>query len=303
MSSIEIVGMGIAPLKSGAFVYLPEALVTPRGLADPVSGVENRQFAVIDNNNNRISQREVEQMALIAPKLGERTMRLTAPGMEEIKIPLQKKQKPSSLVLANIGKHRAYGHLVGPDLDEWLGDFLPPYKDNKSYRLIRTVPDLPRAVPMIHRRKGASNLVGFADAAALSLSTVPSLRDVNTIQQKPTGNDRWRMDLLVDGNKLEAFDEDYWEEMLIGDLEAYNDWACSRCTVPDVDQQIGQRRKGVIKALSQIRRGTDQTDGTTGTFYGINLNFKYRPNTILKRGDKLVVISRRATPNPVPRKK
>src|SRR5882724_4756645 len=87
MSEIKVESLHVYPVKSCAGVELQAASIDSRGIR------HDRYFMVIDEENNRVSQREKPELALVVPvALGEQPdpdticLDLTAPGMGTIKL-------------------------------------------------------------------------------------------------------------------------------------------------------------------------------------------------------------------------
>ena len=110
---------------------------------------------------------------------------------------------------------------------------------------------------------------------------------------------RFRPNIVVDGDGLAAYDEDHWIEVRIGAMTAFVVKACDRCAIPDVDQDTASTGKAVRRALT-TRRGVNAHDETnTGVFFAQNLNHVPTPGLTIRVGDPVEVISRSAEPNVV----
>jgi uncharacterized protein YcbX len=182
-------------------------------------------------------------------------------------------------------------------VNEWFTDFLPRYKQNRRFRLLHVRNDLPRYIKQRYRRPGASNRVGFADGSSMLLATEPSLAQLNTQMDAPVPMDRFRPNIVVDGEGLAAYDEDRWMQVRIGALMAFVVKACDRCVTTDVDQQAAVTGKAVRSAL-RTRKGVNAYDETNaGVFFAQNLNHVYTPGVSISVGDDLEVVERAAEAN------
>jgi uncharacterized protein YcbX len=281
------------PIKSCHGVALSEARVTPRGLE------HDRDYMVVRDDGAYLSQRQIPEMALVIPSLGEHAITLNAPGMEPVEIPLDAEPGDARQVPATVFSTAVLGQHVSDEVDEWLTTFLPPYEDNRRYRLLRVQEDAPRHVPASYRRPEATNLVGFADGHAILLASAPSLAQLNTAMDEPVPMSRFRPNIVVDGPGLDAYDEDFWTGLAIGDLRAFSVKACDRCAIPDVDQETAVSGQAVRRALVS-RRGANAHDlSNTGVFFAQNLVHVYRPGLTLSVGDAVEVTDRAAQPNVV----
>ena len=204
MSTITVTGLKTYPVKSCAGVHLKEARITPRGLE------HDRDFMLVDDHNDFVSQRKVPELALVAPSIGESSITLRAPEMECAEIPLDIERSDEKLVMATVHGKPVTGQLIGEDLNEWFTTFLPRYKQNRRFRLLRVRDDRPRYIDDRYQETQASNQVGFADGNAILLATEPSLKQLNGELQEPVPMNRFRPNIVVDGNTLTPYDEDFW---------------------------------------------------------------------------------------------
>src|ERR1700727_3017000 len=77
----RVVSLVTYPVKSCAGIALSEAAVTVRGLE------LDRDFMVIDDAADFVSQRKVPDLALVVPTISERAITLAAPAMEPVELP------------------------------------------------------------------------------------------------------------------------------------------------------------------------------------------------------------------------
>ena len=288
-----VTGLATYPVKSCAGVALSAARVTPRGIE------LDRDFMLIDDDDDFVSQRKVPQLALVRPSIGEHTITLSAPGMEPVELPREIELDERRTRHATVHGRPVAGQLLDDELSEWFTTFLPPYRHNRRFRLIHVRADAPGLVKDRYRRHDASNQVGFADGNAMLLASERSLAQLNSHLDEPVPMNRFRANIVVDGDDLAAYDEDHWTEVRIGPLAAHVVKGCDRCSIPDTDQQTAAVGKAVRVAL-RTRRGVNAHDASNkGVFFAQNLNHVYVPGTVVRLGDRLRVIARSAEPNVV----
>jgi uncharacterized protein YcbX len=293
MADATVTGLWTYPVKSCAGIALREAQVTARGLA------LDRDFMLIDDDADFVSQRKVAQLALVVPLVAGRELVLSAPGMEEIRVPLELDPDDERTLRATVHGKEVFGQRVSGELDEWFTTFLPPYKESRGYRLLRVREDRPREVKERYRHDDASNVLGFADGNSMLLASERSLAQLNTLMDEAVPMNRFRPNIAVDGEGLEPFDEDRWVEVGIGELDAYVVKACDRCVIPDIEQSTAAVGKEVRRAL-RTRRGANAHDETNkGVFFAQNLNHVFRPGTVVRVGDPVEVRARAERPNVV----
>lgn len=294
--SIEVKSLHVYPIKSCAAINMQESAVALTGLE------HDRTYMLVDDNGNYLSQRQIPEMALVTPTLGETALTLSAPGIEDIDVPLELDPDDEQLVLATVHGDPIYGQVVSEDVNAWFEEALPQYKQNKGYRLLKGRADLPRYIDGLYHKPGATNQVGFADGKSILVASMASLAALSNERGEPIPMDRFRPNIVVDGQDLEAYDEDFWRAIKIGDLSAYVVKACDRCQIPDTNQQTAEVGKDVRIALVS-RRGINAYDaGNKGVFFAQNLNHVYVPGISIAIGQTLEVIERSAEPNLVLRK-
>ena len=171
---ITVTGLHTYPVKSCAGVSLAEAPITPRGLQ------HDRDFMIVLDDGAFVSQRQVPELALIVPTVTETSMTLSAPGMDPISSHCRASGDGGGLLDATVHGNPVVGQRVSADADEWFTTFLPPYRQNRRYRLLRVRADMPRRIKERYRLPGASNQIGFADGQPILLATEPSLARLNT---------------------------------------------------------------------------------------------------------------------------
>jgi uncharacterized protein YcbX len=291
MSAITVTGLNVYPFKSCRGIQLQEAQITPNGFE------HDRQFMLVDDDNDFVTQRKVPELALITPTLGEASIILAAPGMADVEVPLEIEPNDEQLVVATVHEKPVAGQVVGEDLNEWFTTFLPRYKQHRRFRLLRVREDRPRYITDRYQRPDASNRVGFADGHPLLLATEPSLVRLNEELEEPVPMNRFRPNIVVDGEGLTAYDEDFWTQVRIGELAAYVVKASDRCVTTDVDQDTAVTGKTVRRALT-TRKGVNAHDeSNTGVFFAQNLNHLYTPGVSVRLGDQLRVVERSREPN------
>jgi hypothetical protein len=281
------------PVKSCAGIALREAAVTVRGLE------LDRDFMVIDDASDFVSQRKVPELATVVPTISDRAITLAAPGMEPIGLPLPSELDGRRIIDATVHGRTVTGQLVGEELDEWFTTFLPQYRDNRRFRVLRVREDAPGYIAEHYHLAGASNQVGFADGNSMLLASEPSLAQLNRELAEPVPMNRFRPNIVIDGLGLSPYAEDSWTRLQIGAMTAFVVKACDRCSIPDTDQRTAVVGKAVRRAL-RTRKGSNAHDASnTGVFFAQNLNHVHTPGLTIMLGDEVHVLERSLRPNVV----
>ena len=293
MSAIKVTGLHTYPFKSCAGLSLDEASLTPSGFE------HDREFMVVDDDGDFVSQRKVPELALVAPTMGETAITLTASGMQDMDVPFHIEPDDEKLVIATVHEKPVAGQVVSEELNDWFTTFLPRYKQNDRFRLLHVRDDRPRYVSERYQRSEASNRVGFADGHPILLACEPSLARLNAEMEETVPMNRFRPNIVVDGEGLAEYDEDFWTRIRVGEMDAFVVKACDRCVIPDVDQDTAITGKAVRRALTTRRGVNAHDDSNTGVFFAQNLNHVYRPGLRVRVGDRVQVLERSTVANVV----
>jgi len=205
-------------------------------LAIFASGAQyDRRWMLTDTTYQFLSQREFPQLALIQPTITEHTLRLTAPTMPPLEIPLRLTEQDDPTVPVTIWRDTVPAVDEGEEVAEWFSTAIGGaarlvYMPNSTYRAIDS-----------RYAKRPSN-VSFADGYPLLITTESSLEDLNRrIMERgkqPIPMSRFRPNIVIAGT--EAWAEDHWMEIEIGSMRFDLVKPCARCTITTVDQATAQ---------------------------------------------------------------
>ena len=96
--------------------------------------------------------------------------------------------------------------------------------------------------------------VGFADGFPFLVTNTASLAELNTRLEVPVEMRRFRPNIVVEG--ADAWDEDHWQSLSIGNNRLSIVKPCSRCVMTTVDPSTGLKDAAVqpLRTLSRYRR-------------------------------------------------
>ena len=245
------------PVKGCRGVALRSAQLAPTGLS--VGDIGDREWVVVDDHDEFLSQREFPRMTLIETRLLTGALRLAAPGMLPLDIPFESE---GDVVSIRVWDDELDAVTQGDLADRWFSEFL-----GRRARLMRFDP-LARRISK-RRYTGATEApYKFADAFALLVTSEASLAHLNArLRAKglaPVDIDRFRPNIVIDG--VEAFEEDYAREARNGDAVIELVKLCVRCTVPSVDPARGEQGTEPGATLAAYRN--DARAG--GITFGVN---------------------------------
>jgi uncharacterized protein YcbX len=236
-------------VKSCAGTSLVAATVGPRGI------VGDRQWMVVDEEGEFVTQRELHRMALVSPRLLDNgVLELSAPGMPRLTVTPDVRR---DRVDVSIWSDRCVAIDEGPNAAEWLSVFL-----EVRCRLVRFPEDATRRVDPEYA--GPNDEVGFADGFSFLLTSCASLDDLNSRLATPLPMNRFRPNIVVSGG--EAFQEDRWKRIRIDDIAFAVVKPCARCVTTTVDQNTGEASREPLRTLATFRNVPGR-----GVMFGQNL--------------------------------
>ena len=250
---------------TGLFVYPVKSL---RGQAvqaaefDALGFVDDRRFLVVDPTGKFLTQRVVPRMALVTAAVTSQALVLSAEGAGQVSVP--RAANPAAPVLT-VSVWKSEG-LLAEDCGEsaaiWLSDFL-----QVKCRLVRIGEKFSR--PILKPSAQPGDAVTFADAYPFLVISEASLAHLNDRilenHGEPVPMNRFRPNLVIAG--CDAFTEDAWTRVRIGNAVFRNGGPCARCIMTTTDQLTGERTgKEPLRTLATFRRAQDDpTDVNFGT--------------------------------------
>ena len=264
------------PVKSCAGISVPEAVLTEAGLQ--VDGVCDREWMVVDEDGQFLTQREYPRMALIVPCIANGTLELSAPGMAPHT--LAPPAAPARTV--TIWDDSVQAEDCGDASAAWLSEAI-----GAPCRLVH-FPNAARRWTGTKWTGGVAAPTRFADGYPLLLIGAASLADINeklvAAGRQALPMNRFRPNLVVDG--IGAFEEDYCETLRFGDAEIKPVKPCPRCPIPSIDQATGVPGPDPLDVLQSYRRKPQLDDAVC---VGMNCIVSAGAGTLLRAGQQVDV--------------
>jgi len=247
------------PIKSCAGMAVGEAIVTIAGLS--ASGVHDREWMLVTEEGQFLTQREHPRMALITPRADGHSLEVTAPGAAPLVLGLAVPDGPARQV--QVWDDSVIAADCGDAAATWFSDVL-----GSPCRLVRFRRDAVRPTST-KWTGGVPAETRFADGYPLLLVGAASLADLNArlaaAGRAALPMNRFRPNLVVDG--IEAFEEDYLESLEADGVILKPVKPCARCPIPSIDQSTGLPGPDPLDIL-QAYRANPRMDGAVT--FGMN---------------------------------
>jgi uncharacterized protein YcbX len=270
---MKVASLHIYPVKSVRSIDVAEAELTARGL------VHDRRWLVVNPEGRFMTQRELPRMALIEGVPSDEGLRLVAPEMPNLFVSTPPHAAPKMQVSvweSNLAVPRA-----GDAADAWLTQFL-----STPLHLVH----LPDAItrPCTSSLAAPGDEVSFADTFAVLVTTTASLADLCQRAGVNIPMNRFRSNIVVDG--AEAWAEDSWGRLKIGEVEVECIKPCARCKITTTDQLSAEVGREPLATLRKFRFWPEKK----GIIFGMNASPRMLGN--IKVGDRVGVLTTRRPP-------
>ena len=230
----------------------------------------DRQWMLIDENGQFLSQRKLAEMALIHTQISHEHLIISAPLQEDLILSLT--PELGEVLQSTIWGDSCSAHHISKTADTWFSRFL-----KTPCHLVYLPTQTKRGVDLMYAHD--NDQVSFSDGFPFLIASKNSLNHLNQSLQTPIEMVRFRPNLVIDG--CGAYDEDTWREISIGNKDFRLPKPCSRCVIPGINPQTAQHEKEPLTALSQLRKWQNKT------YFGQNA--LHNQSGELNVGDKITV--------------
>ena len=230
-----------------------------QGIALDKLGLEgDRRWMLVDEASGRfLTQRaEAKMSQLSALWNASGGLRLSAPGHSAIDVALP--GSDDDLRGVTIWRDTLRVPDAGEEAARWVSDFI-----GKPTRLVQVPLDRARTTQAGYGND--DDQVAFADGFPLLLIGEASLQHLSQELGRPLEMLRFRPNLVIEGS--DAYAEDGWKRIRIGDVEFRVVKSCSRCILTTIDPQTGERSAD-REPLATLQKTRAQADGA---MFGQNL--------------------------------
>ncbi len=250
---MHISEINIYPIKSLKGISLNSALIEERGLQF------DRRWMLTDREGMFFTQREFPKMATIAVAVESGQLKVESEGHGVMNVPFEPDMGERGRV--TIWNSVCDAEIYNGQVSEWFSDVL-----GTNCQLVY-MPDTSRR-GINPRFNLGDDVVSFADGYPLMVIGEGSLADLNNRiaeshedsdevpEFQPLPMNRFRPNLVV--SDIDAFAEDSWQKIRIGEAVFRSTKLCERCVITTIDQPVGElASKEPLKTLATYRMAKD----------------------------------------------
>jgi uncharacterized protein YcbX len=219
--SATISALNMYPVKSCRGIALESAQVTATGFA------HDRHWMLVRPNGKFVTQRELPRMALIATRVTDGALTLSAPGMPDLSVP----SADGAARPVTVWKFEGRGIDCGAAAAAWVTLYL-----ETDLSMVAFDASLPRVCGP-EWTGDTTAITEFADGFPILVISRASLAELNSRLPSALPMERFRPNLVIDG--VGAYDEDRIHELRVGAVALRLVKACARCSITTTDQQLG----------------------------------------------------------------
>ncbi|MBM6550235.1 MOSC N-terminal beta barrel domain-containing protein [Marinomonas ostreistagni] len=266
--AINVSHLAIYPIKSCKPVPLNESDVFLQGLKF------DRRYMLVDENGQFVTAREYPQLSLVKASVDKQVLSLVGPEDDDrAPLLLMESEFADEHIDVQVWDDSLKAQKTTAEADQWFSEILGIY--------VHLVFFAKQSERFTSRRQDSP--VTFADGYPFLLTTQASLDELNQTTEHLVEMERFRPNIVVEGN--EAFAEDTWKRIRIGEVEFTNVKPCVRCNFTTLDPKTAIRspKSEPLKALAKFRKLDKE-----GVTFGINLVAENEG--VIRSGDTLEVL-------------
>jgi len=256
---IQVSSLTYYPIKACRGFDVDASIVERMGLE------HDRRMMVVTPEGHFLTQREHPRLALVTPTLKDGMVTLSAPDFDSVQIAIQASgvNRP-----VDIWESKGVGAIdQGEVAAGWFSDWL-----GASVRLVHIAENFQRKLNPDYA-VNADDHTGFADGYPILLISEESLADLNARldASSPVPMNRFRPNIVVRG--CDAFAEDTWTRIRIGDVEMAVVKPCARCVVTTIDKETLASSREPLRTLNTFRKQARVEQGRSvgGVMFGQNV--------------------------------
>lgn len=225
----------VYPVKGLRGINRKASLIEKRGLR------HDRRWMLVDETGRFLSQRNTPRMCLFHPSLDGDNLAVQAPNGDVLHVP----PPTDEHIEVRVWRSTCSAVRVGADTDAWFSEHL-----GVPATFVYMPDDCLRSTNEQYSQAG--DIVGFADAFPILVASYASLADLNARLETEIPMNRFRANLIVEG--VEAYEEDEWSRIEMGDIQLRAAKRCGRCSVTTTNQDTAEVGTEPLRTLAEYRR-------------------------------------------------
>jgi len=237
-STLVLQEIYLYPIKSLGGISVSQALVEERGFR------YDRRWMLVDKKGDFVTQRQHPQLALLQVALSETQLEVFSKRDPSQRVAFDLDLVSDQELQVSIWGDQVLARVVSAELSLWFSGFLQMELD------LVVMPESSHR-KMDPRYAVQEESVSFADGMPYVMIGQASLDDLNGRLSDPVGMDRFRPNLVFSGG--EAYAEDQFKQLQIGEVEFQVVKPCARCVMITVNQQTGEKGKEPLATLATYR--------------------------------------------------
>jgi uncharacterized protein YcbX len=238
---MKISEINIYPVKSFSGISLNESVVEKRGFQF------DRRWMLTDENGEFLTQREFPKMATLSISIKDNCLEISDSENEKIEVPFEFEK--SEMQKVRVWQSICDAFVLPENINEWLSDYL-----QTNCQMVYMPDESEREINEKFRQN--TEIVSFADGYPFLLIGENSLNDLNEKLETNLPMNRFRPNIVVSGS--DAFAEDRWKKIQIGETIFRSTKPCARCVITTIEQSAGEfDGKEPLKTLSKYRLAKD----------------------------------------------
>ncbi|WP_109440614.1 MOSC domain-containing protein [Acinetobacter haemolyticus] len=204
----------------------------------------DRRWMLVDHEGRFVTQRQCTIMGQISFKIFAESVRFEFQD-DHITLSLDEAQGHADNCLITIWRDQLQGNRIDHPVNQWLSQIL-----GREVRLVYMPQQTMRQVDLTYAQEG--DRVGFADGFPFLILGEASVEFLAEKVGFPLDVQRFRPNIVISG--CEAFAEDHWKQIQIGEMQFDLVKPCSRCVIPTIDLKTSQKQPEVMQAMLAYRK-------------------------------------------------
>ncbi|XP_058472296.1 mitochondrial amidoxime-reducing component 1 isoform X2 [Solea solea] len=234
----------VHPLKSGKALSVALAECHKFGLSH--GQLQDRHWLVVTEDGRMVTGVHQPSLVLVSLTCDRGQLCLNGPNMDKLNFPLEQSNNP--VIHCRVYRGESQGRDCGDEVSRWLTRY---FGVNKTFRLVHFEPQMkgrqsPETLFSPYER------LAYTDVGPVMLLSEASVHNLSSKSEKDLNAKQFRPNIVI--SDCEAFAEDSWDEIQIGNVRLQRVMSCGRCLFTTVDPDTGIfHRKEPYQTLKSYR--------------------------------------------------